>query len=340
MKVKADQMARALDAPSGDVRLFLLYGPDESGSRAFAARLERAMGAGAERIDLDGAALRDDPARLSDEASAIAMFGDRRFIRIAGGDECTEAVDALLTGAAGGNPVVLIAGALKPASMLLKRVLDDPGVLACQSFKPEGSNLLDIAVAMGRAQGLNLSREIAARLAASCLGDRAVLEREIEKLSLYLDAAPDRPRRVDHSTLDALGAGLDELDTGALVDAVMDGRPGDLARELAALVGSATSPVPVLRAIARRIAVLARLRSDVDAGARPAAVMAAAGKSLFYRERDAVGRQIAQWDAARLRIAGRKIFALDATLRTSGTAGDVLAVAELVAIARAAERLR
>lgn len=340
MKVKEPQIARALDAPDGKVRLYLLYGPDESGSRTLAARLERAMGAGAERIDLDGATLKDDPARLCDEALALSMFGDRRFIRVTGGDECTEAVDALLGGNNTGDPVVLIAGPLKPASTLLKRVLDDPAVLACQNYRPEGANVDELAVALGRTHGLRLSRDVARTLAANCLGDRAILEREIEKLSLYLDAAPDRPREADAAALEAIGAGLDEVDTGALIDAVMDGRPADVARELSALDESTAGPIPALRGLARRIALLARLRGEVEAGARPANVMASAGKALFFKERDGVARQLARWDAGRLRTAGTRIFAVEAALKTSQTAGDVLAANELIAIARVAERLR
>jgi DNA polymerase III subunit delta len=340
VKAKEPQMARALDAPDGKVRLYLLYGPDESGSRALAARLERAMGADAERIDLDGSTLKDDPARLSDEASAISLFGGRRYVRVTGGDECTPAVEALLENGAAGDPVVMVAGALKPASTLLKRVLDDPAVLACQSYKPEGSQADELAIAIGRTHGLRLTREVARDLVSNTLGDRAILEREIEKLALFLDAAPDRPREATSDALDAIGAGLDEVDTGALIDAVMDGRPGDVARELAALAESTSGPIPALRSLARRLAVLARLRSEVENGARPAAVMASSGKALFYKEKDGVGRQLTRWDAGRLQTASRRIFAAEAAIKSSGTAGDILAASELIAIARVAERLR
>jgi DNA polymerase III subunit delta len=340
VKVKEAQIARALDAPDGKVRLYLLYGPDESGSRALAARLERAMGSDAERIDLEGATLKDDPARLSDEASAISLFGGKRFIRVTGGDECTPAVEALLEASATGDPVVMVAGALKPASALLKRVLDDPAVLACQNYKPEGSNADELAIAIGRTHGLRLSREVARDLVANTLGDRAVLEREIEKLALFLDAAPDRPRDAPREALDAIGAGLDEVDTGALIDAVMDGRPADVARELAALEEATSGPIPALRGLARRLLVLSRFRSEVEAGARPAAVMAASGKALFYKEKDSVGRQLMRWDAARLHKASHRIFAVEAAIKASGTAGEVLAANELIAIARVAERLR
>ena len=66
MKANRGQIERALKAPGQDVRFFLLYGPDEAGSRALCTALAAAMGAGAERTDFTGSELKSDPARLSD----------------------------------------------------------------------------------------------------------------------------------------------------------------------------------------------------------------------------------------------------------------------------------
>jgi DNA polymerase III subunit delta len=336
MKVKEAQIGRALDCPDGSFRLFLLYGPDESGSRALAARLERAMGADAERIDLDGATLKEDPARLADEAASFSLFGGKRHIRVTGGDDCANAVVALLEAETAGNPVVMIAGALKPSSALLKCAFDHPGVMACQNYKPEGAGADALAVQIGRTYGLRLGHGVAGRLAANCLGDRAVLEREIEKLALYLDAAPDRPREASPDALDAIGADLGEADTSALVDAVMGGDLPGLTRELAAI----EEWIPAIRALQRRITLLARLRSDVENGKSASAVMAASGKSLFWKEKDAVGAQLGRWSAARLATAHSRLFASESAMMASGTAGAVIAAEELIAIARVAERIR
>lgn len=339
MKVKEAQIGRALDQPDGTIRLFLHYGPDDAGSRALAARLERAMGPDAERIDLDGATLKDDPARLADEAASFSLFGGKRHIRVIGGDECAAAVAALLSAEGAENPVVLIAGALKPSSALLKLTLEHPAVMACQNFQPEGHKADELAVQIARTYGVRLGSGVAAALAANSLGDRAVLEREIEKLALYLDAAPDRPREATIDAWDMIGAGLEAADTAALVDAVMNGDPPGVTRELSE-IETGGDWIPALRALQRRIALLARLRSEVEAGKSPGAVMAASGKSLFWKEKDAVGAQLARWNAARLATAHTRLFASEGAMMVSGTAGAVIAAEELIAIARVAERLR
>lgn len=73
MKGTDTETPRALDAADARFRFFLLYGPDEAGSVALARRLERAMGADAERIDLESPELKSDPSRLADEAASISL---------------------------------------------------------------------------------------------------------------------------------------------------------------------------------------------------------------------------------------------------------------------------
>jgi DNA polymerase III subunit delta len=339
VKVKEAQIAKALDHVDASVRLFLLYGPDESGSRALAVRLERAMGPDAERVDLDGATLKEDPARLADEAASFSLFGDKRHIRVTGGDDCTNAVVALLEADVAANPVVFVAGALKPSSALLKAALDHPAVMACASFKPEGAGAEALALQIGRTRGLRLHPGTAARLAANCLGDRAILESEIEKLALYLDAAPDRPREASDDALAAIGADLAEADTARLIDAVLGGDVATVTQELSE-VDAANAWIPALRALQRRLILLARLRAEVDAGKAPGAVMASSAKSLFWKEKDAVGAQLGRWRSDKLATASARLFATEGAMMASGTAGAVIAAEELVAIARVAERLR
>ena len=341
MKAQRGQIERALDAPQADCRLFLLHGPDESSSRDLAQRLARAMGADAERIDLGGAALKADPARLADEAASISLFGGARHIRIdPAGDEILEAVEALLEAPSAGNPVVAIAGALRKESKLLKLALASPMVLAFASYVPEGGDADRLAMTMAREHGLRMTTDLARRLAAATAGDRALLAREMDKLALYADASPEQPREIDHAALDALGAATDEGDLARLVDAVLSGRAEAADAELASLAGEGVEGVPVIRALLRRLLLLAQLRAETARGESIDAVMASSGKSLFWKEKPEVAKQLARWSPDKIETAIARLGEAERLLKSSGALGAIAVEEELLAIGRAAARMR
>lgn len=339
MKADAGQVARALDRPDPAIRLILLYGPDESGSRALAARLDKAMGADAERIDLSGAQLKDDPARLADEAASISLFGGARHIRVdPAGDEIIDAAQALLEATSAGNPVVVIAGNLRKDAKLVKLALASGAALAFASYLPEGRQADQVATEIARELGLRLDPRAAHALVAATNADRGLMARELEKLALFLDAAPDEPRPADMAALGAIGAANDESDLGAIVDAVMGGRAEEAAAELA-LIGP-NEAISVVRALLRRIAQVMPLRAEVAAGQSIDAVMAGAGKAIFWKDQKVMAGLLQRWTPDRLATATTRLAALERAYKRSGTAGMVLIGEELLTIARAAAARR
>jgi len=334
---KRPEAERAVDRPDPDIRLYLFHGPDEAGARALADRLAAALGADAERIDLEPGQLARDPALLADEAAARSLFGAARHIRVRGaGDEITPAVEALLEAPCAGNPVVVLAGALRATSRLLKLVLAAPQAIAFASYAPEGYEADRVAIGIAGAEGLRMQPDVARRLVAATGGDRALLTREIEKLAAFLDADGSTPRDVDHDALDAIGAGSGDASPQALVDAALTGALRRAAAELQALEAGGLDAIPIVRAALRRVLQLAQLRADADRRGGVAEAVAAAGKAIFWKEKATVESELQRWDAAGLATIVERLTALQARLMAPGTAGDVLASAEMLAIARAA----
>lgn len=341
MKANRGQIEKALDAPPADIRFFLLHGPDEAGSAALARRLERAMGAEAERIDLDGPTLRDDPARLSDEAASFSMFGDRRWVRINGiGDESLPALGALLEAEAAGNPVVATAGALKGTSKLLKLATDAPRAMAFASYQPDAREAEQIAIATAREGGLRLSPDLARRIVDLASGDRALMGGEIEKLILYLDAAPDRPREATVEALDALSADNPDVDVAPLVNAVLGGDLRAMHRELGRLAQVGTAMAAVLRPLLSRAMLVANIRASFDQNGRLDAAVESAGKQVFWKEKAVVTRQVRLWDAHGIARVIQRLSQAERASRSGSGIGDLLVRHELLAIARQAARER
>jgi DNA polymerase-3 subunit delta len=340
VKANRGEIERALKAP-GDTRFFLLHGPDEAGSRALVKTLATAMGEAAERIDLTGVELKADPARLADEAAAFSMFGDRRWILVEqAGDEITPAIEALVAAPAAGNPVAIVAGALRPASRLLKLALGEKAALAFASYLPDARDYVALVGEPARALGLEVRGDVARRIAESCGGNRALIAQELGKYALYLDDAPGTPKSLDHDAIDALGADSDEGDLSRLIDSVLGGDATTLEGEIGRLRAEGQEGIALTRAMLRRMTLLARLRAEVEQGMSVSAVMASSGKSLFWKEKDAISDQLGRWRGELVaRVIGRLIEA-ERQVMLPGGPGIIAAETELFTICRQAARLR
>lgn len=337
MKANATQIRAAIEKPNPETRLYLFHGPDEAGAAELAERLGLALGAEAERVDLDMKALREQPGRLADEAASMSLFGGVRYIRVSGVEEgAAEAISLLLGAERAGNPVVAIAPGLKASGKLVKLAIAAPNAMAHACYVPEGLDATRLATNVAREHGLRLTGDVPQRLATATGGDRAILAREIEKLALYLDAAPDRPRDADGAALDAVGADLDDSDLSDAIAAVVEGRVADIGAELARL-GEGIG-VPLMRQLARRLQAMAEMRIDLDRGGDVDEVLEK--HRVFFREKAATGRALRRWSATQLARAIDRVREAERAMMHSGSAGEMLAQAEAVAVTRAAARAR
>ncbi len=341
MKANRAQVEKALKGRSADIRFFLLYGPDEAGSRALGRLLAAAMGAEAERVDLSGSELKSDPARLADEAASISLFGGARYIWVEpAADDAAAAAEALVEATTAGNPVIMIGGALKPASRLLKLALAAPCAMAFASYVPEGADADKMVLEMARDMGLGMRPDLARRIAGAAGGNRAIVAQELAKLALFADAAPERPREVDHEALDAIGAANDEGDLSRLVDSVSGGNAALLQAELLRLASEGIEGIALIRAVLRRMTLLAQLRSEVERGNSVDTVMASKGKSLFWKEKPAVSQQLTRWRSDLLAKGIGRLLDAERQVKASGGLGPLAVSEELLAICRQAARLR
>jgi DNA polymerase-3 subunit delta len=333
MKAVKASLGRALDQPDPSIRFYLFHGPDEAGSRALAERLLK--GLGAEKFAMAGPAVKSDPASLADEAGAISLFGGRRAIWVEpAGDEIAEGVGGVLDAAASESPVVAVGGALRKTSALLKLAEAHSAALSHISYVPEGRDLERLAVDLGREAGLRISPDLAQRLAAASAGNQAVLAQELEKFALFLDASVAAPRDLDSGTVDLLGADSAEADLMRLGDLALAGRMDELLDELARLPHGGSEAVPILRALQRRLLMLAPLRARVEQGQTVNGVMASMGKALFWKDKALIERLLLGWSADRLAEAASRVSLLERQIMLRPLADEAALGEILVTFAR------
>ncbi len=249
-------------------------------------------------------------------------------------------MQALLEAPAAGNPVAAIGGALRKDSKLAKLVAVSEAALSHQSWVPEGRNAAALAVEVGRELGLQMRNDVANRVAGACNADRALITRELEKMALYLDAAPDRPKPLENDALDALGAAMEEGDLSRLSNAVFSGQPGEADAELARLANEGIEDIPVLRALARRALQLAQLRAQMAEGESIDRVMETAGKAIFWKEKPVIQGQLQRWTPDGLATAITRLAEAERQVKAPGYVGGALVEEEVLAISRFAARRR
>jgi DNA polymerase-3 subunit delta len=266
----------------------------------------------------------------------MSLFGGPRAIWIEpAGDEVAPGAEALLSAAAAESPVVAIAGALRKTSALLKLAEGHALALANASYVPEGKDAERMVADVGRTFGLRVAPAVAARIAEACGTDQAMVGQE---LALFVDAAPERPKELDHDALDAVGAALPEGDFLRLADQALGGELSNLAEELAALSNSGGEAIPVVRSLQRRLLMLAPMRARVEAGEGPDAVLTSLGKSLFWKDKPLVAKLLTRWDAAGVAKVAERAGKLERELMLGEAPPRESIGEELVAIARASRR--
>ena len=325
------------------VRFVLLTGPDEATMGAVAAHLVGLAGAETERLDLASPQLSQDAALLAAEAASMSLFSPARVIRleIAGsGDDCLSAVEALLAADTAINPVIATGASVSARSKLVKLVEGAAGAVAAICYQPDRRALVGIAMDAAQDQGLRLSNADAQLLVDLVSGDQALMRREIEKIALYLDAAPDRQRQVTAADIAALGAVTHEEDVSACINVALGGKVRDLPDMLAKAAAIGVAEIRIIRALGIRAMQLARLRAEVDAGAHPATVVSARSSGVFWKERDAVTAQLHIWDSLRVARLMTRLLDCERALKSSGTAGAVLFRKLMTDIAHQAARAR
>lgn len=339
MKLNASAIGRAIERPDPATRFYLFYGPDEAGSRHWATRL--LAGLGAEKFPVLAATAKADPAVLADEASAMALFGGPRAIWVEpAGDELTDAVANLLDAGSVESPVIAIGGALRKTSALVKLAEAHAHAAAVISYVPEGQQADQMVIAAGRAEGLRIEPDVAARLAAACASNQAIVAQEMAKFALFVDSAPDRPRDLTHELVDLLGADSAEGNLMRLGDLALAGNGRELLEEFERAAIAPGESIPVVRALQRRLLQLAPLRARVERGERVDGVLTSMGKALFWKDKPLLHKLLLTWNAGRIAQAMERSASLERGAMLSDEPPVAALGEELVTIARAAARRR
>lgn len=339
MKVAPRDADRFCQAPPKAVRAVLLYGPDGGLARERAARLAATVAPLDDPFrvaELTAADLKDDPARLNDEAAAIPFGGGRRVIRIRdAGDAQAKLFEAFLADPPGDALVVVEAGDLGPRGLRKAFEAADSGAaVAC--YRDEGDALRQVVTQHLAAAGLTADAAALSYLLANLGGDRALTRSELDKLALFVGKGP----RVTLADAAAMVGDSAERTLDDLSHAVAGGDVGGLLRDLGRALGEGTSPIAILRAVARHAQRLHLLRGFMSEGLPAAEAVKRLRPPVFWKEAGALARQAEAWSGERLAWALARLLDAEAACKRTGAPQALLCERALTEIAARAARRR
>lgn len=340
MKASPQSIRAAAAKRSPDIRLYLLFGPDEAGNAGLAKEIAASFGADAERVDLQGSQLREDPSLLAGEATSLSLFGTDRYIRVTtSGEESLAAAEALLSAPTAINPVIMLASGISEKSRVGKLALAAPNALACFQAMPGRERMEQMVAAMAEEAGLIMPPELVLRIATHCGYDRRLAQIEIDKLALYLDATREEPQAVEPQVLAALGASAEDDAMQPVINAALEGNFAALSDELRRMSEQGISEVGLVIVMQRHVMQLAGLaaklgpRGDIDG-----LVQREGQARRIFGDREAFKRQLRAWPQPALARLAERLLGLQQRMMRTSPGAELQLKQELVEIARAARQ--
>jgi len=339
MKVAPAGAEKFLRAPPPAVRAILLYGPDSGLVRERADGLVRGIVddlADPFRVaEIAAASLRDDPARLADEAAAMSLTGGRRAVRLRDAtDSLADMVESFLAHATGDALVVVEAGNLPSRSKLRKLFESADAAAAVACYADEGRALQTVIRDTLGARRIAVSADAMAYLLANLGGDRMVSRTELEKLALYVGDG-------NEATLADAAATVGDSAAMTLEDLAFAAAGGDLtglARALDRVWREGAAPITVLRGCARHVQRLHLVAGHLAEGKSADAAMKSLRPPVFFKQDDAFRAQLRRWPLPALGAALVRLTEAEVQCKSTGLPAETIcaqALTRLCAEARA-----
>ena len=325
--------------PQSGIRGVLLYGPDAGLIRE---RSQTVVGTVVEEVsdpfrvaELEAVQLRVEPARLWDEVAALALGGGRRVVRIReAGDGTASLLKEFLAGALGDALVVVEAGELGTRSSLRRVFEESDAGASVPCYQDEGVALDDVLRETLASEEISLSAEARAFLREHLGADRLVTRQELGKLALYVGAGA-------RAELDDVAAVIGDSGRQSVEDVVYaaaDGQYAELEQALSRAYLDGTSPVTLLRAVARHMQRLLSVNAGIARGETADHAIRDLRPRVFFKLVDRFRAQVGLWTREGLWAVLDKAIQAEMRCKSTGIPAGTVCHRAMTEIAAAARR--
>lgn len=335
MKIDARRLAGFLADP-GPCRAVLLYGDDAGLIRARGEALVRAVAGSLDDPFRVAVLDREGHGRIAEEASAQALTGGRRAVRVRDAVDGLQAtVKAHLEGRS--DALLVLEGPDLPARSKLRTLLEGSPAGAAIGCYPEEGRSLEATIRGVLTEHEVMARPEAMTLLVSLLGaDQAQTRAETEKVALYAG-------RGGTLTVEDVEACVGDGAALSLDEALFAATSGDLAMTDRALTGAfneGSASVSVVRSALMHVQRLHRARLAMEKGASAAEATAGVRPPVFFKRAPAFTRALENWPLNGLEEALEGLFRAELACKRTGAPDRAIAEGTVLRLALRARRRR
>ncbi len=299
MKIQNHRADGFISKPDTNVRAVLIYGPDAGLVRERLNTITKSIAGSVDdpfRVsEFDAGALKDDPARLRDEAASMALTGGRRVVRIRDAtDTVAELCGKWLASATGDAMVVFAAGDLPARSKLRLAFEEADNAAAVPCYADDNEAISRLVREMLKTAGLSISGDALDWLVDHLGGDRELTRREIEKLIMYVGGNA-AGRTISEDDVLACVGDTSAVDLDGLIYAMADGDQATVQRIYARLTAEGTSAIGILTAASRHLVRLHEIRGKVADGRGLDSAMMSLRPPVFFKFKGRFQAQANRW---------------------------------------------
>jgi DNA polymerase-3 subunit delta len=333
MKIQSRDIPSFLEKPSSNIAAVLLYGPDSG------LVFERAKTLGKNYIgdlndpfsvvEITASLLKDDPAKLDDEARAISFGGTNRLIQLRNASDATAKIlESYLVEPSPSSLIIVDCDELSPRSALRKLFEEHKhtGAIACYAL--EGRDLAKTCENILKELGVSIDQDGLQTLISALGTDHAVIRQELNKLALYVS---DTNHVRAQDVLDCL-ADIAETSLDQLAFSVGDGnfQKADIFYRKAMAEG--TSEVAILRVLQKHFQKLDWVTAQANGGKPHASIVASLRPPIFFKNKDRFIRQTTRWQTKAIHNALQILTDAEAACKSTGTPTELVCSRAIIAI--------
>ncbi len=339
MKITGLKIESFLRDPDPAVRAVLVYGSDIGLVHERAIQLAQFIVSDLQDpfrcIAIFSNDLKKDPARLFDEAAAIAFTSGRRLIRIPdGNDGIAKTFKTFLYNPVGDAFIILEAGMLSPRSKLRKvfETAKNAAIIAC--YEDNNLHLSEVIHDTLSRNKLTASLEATTYLEQNLGSDRMVTRKELEKLALFKGA----PGEV---SLNDARVCIGDNGSSSLDSIIYTAAGGDLIGldvALARVLNEGLHPIAILRGMARHLQRLHLASGTIDAGMSTDQAMKALKPPINFRFTNSFRQQLQRWSKNNLAQAIQLLTEAEIDCKRTSMPAEAICGRALLRVAQAGRK--